>query len=158
MPLTKAYFEHQFDALKRNVHHNKCKYVLVHMDGSNESFVAAAFCIRVFGSEKVLALITPDVHTKHIVAAGHCDALGIKTYTVPVTLGVADILNQIRIAGIVLPFEAIPKASVLLSRDVVALVSQALNAYVVDKYYLNDFEYTEFGRLYELPDPGVSLL
>lgn len=158
MALSKDHFEHQFMALRKCMRYNNNKKALVHMDGSDESFAAAAFCIKTVGLENVIGLITPDVHTKHVLAARHCSALNISSYTIPVTLSVADILNQIRVAGIGVSDKAILTASSMIASDVVRLVADELDAFIVDKYYLNDFEYQEFIRLYELPKLEEELI
>lgn len=151
MTLNEAHFEHQFRTLKKCLDDNNMKQALVHMDGSDESFAAAAFAVRALGVDNVVALITPDLHTQHVLATKHCEALGVTSYTIPVTLPVADILFQLRAAGIPVSDKSLLHASSMIASDVVSLVSRELNAFFLHKFYLNEFESHDFVRLYGLP-------
>lgn len=95
--------------------------------------MVAALCCEALGKENVVGVLMPNI-VQHDIEDSHrvVEALGIQSYTVPITLPVASITSQLNYSGITISTQAAINLPARIRMATLYAVSQSINGRVVN--------------------------
>ena len=112
---------------------------VVGLSGGKDSTVVAALCVQALGKDRVIGVSMPNIHQDDIQDAyDAAEFLGIQCYTIPITLPVADIQNQITHAGIELTKQLCTNLPARIRMTTLYAMAQALNGRVANTCNLSE--------------------
>jgi len=111
---------------------NGCKAV-VGISGGCDSTVVAALCVEALGKERVVGVLMPNVSQPDIDDSHRVvEALGIQSYTIPITLPVAGITEQMEHVGISVSAQTLTNLPARIRMATLYAVSQSVNGRVIN--------------------------
>ena len=112
---------------------------IVGISGGKDSSVVAALCAQVLGKDHVIGVIMPNLHQSDIDDSYYlCDTLGIRRYTVPVTMPVVDTLNQLFNSDIRVSDQAYINLPARIRMATLYAVAQSMNGRVANTCNLSE--------------------
>lgn len=112
---------------------------IVGISGGKDSSVVAALCAEALGADRVIGVLMPcltqeDIDFSHALV----DHLGIRSYTIPISLPVAGLIGQIGEAGIKASMQATINLPARIRMAALYAVSQSLNGRVANTSNLSE--------------------
>ncbi len=109
------------------------------ISGGKDSSVCAALCVEALGKDRVIGVLMPnklqaDIGDSHQLVAH----LGIKSYTVPISVPVAGIYEELKAAGIEASEQTLINLPPRIRMSVLYAVSQSMNGRVVNTCNLSE--------------------
>ena len=109
-----------------------CK-AIVGISGGCDSTVVAALCCEAVGKENVVGILMPNVIQQDIEDSHRVvEALGIQSYTIPITIPVAGITKQLEHEGIGVSSQAATNLPARIRMATLYAVSQSLGGRVIN--------------------------
>ena len=106
---------------------------VVGISGGKDSSVVAALCVEALGADRVIGVLMPNLKQDDIDFSYRLvEHLRIKYYLVPVSMPIADTLNQIRRSGITASQQAIINLPARIRMATLYAISQSLNGRVAN--------------------------
>lgn len=117
---------------------NGCNAV-IGISGGKDSSVCAALCVEALGKDRVVGVLMPNLKQDDIEDSYQLvNHLGIKSYTIPISVAVAGIHNQLEHAGIEVTEQAAINLPPRIRMSTLYAVSQSTNGRVINTCNLSE--------------------
>lgn len=112
---------------------------VVGISGGKDSSVVAALCVEALGKDRVIGVMMPDLKQSDI-ADSHkiIEHLQIQSYTIPISIAVAGIHNQLQYAGIPISNQTTINLPPRIRMATLYAVAQSLNGRVINTCNLSE--------------------
>lgn len=112
---------------------------VIGISGGKDSSVAAALCVQALGKERVIGVLMPNISQGDIGDSYDLvNHLGIRYYVIPVTMAVADTINQIAAEGIKVSSQTMLNLPPRIRMSTLYAVSQSVNGRVINTSNLSE--------------------
>lgn len=112
---------------------------IVGISGGKNSSICAALCVEALGRDRVVGILMPNLKQDDIgdsyQLVSHLD---IKNFTIPISIAVASIHNQLEHEGIEVSTQTTMDLPSRIRMSVLYAVSQSMNGRVVNTYNLTE--------------------
>jgi len=130
----------------------------VGISGGKDSSICAAICAEALGKDRVVGVLMPNLKQSDIEFSHQLiEHLGIKSYSLPITMPVADIFTQLRSSGIEPTEQATINLPARIRMTMLYAVSQSLNGRVINTCNLSE-DWIGYSTRYGDAAGDVSLL
>lgn len=134
-----------------------CKAV-IGISGGKDSSICAALCVEALGKDRVIGVLMPNLKQDDIEDSHQLvEYLGIKSFTVPISVAVAGIHNQLEHSGIAVSEQATINLPPRIRMSVLYAVSQSVNGRVINTCNLSE-DWVGYSTRYGDSVGDVSLL
>ena len=117
---------------------NGCNAV-IGISGGKDSSVAAALCVEALGKDRVIGVLMPNLKQDDIDDSYQLvNYLGIKNYTIPISVAVAGIHNQLEYEGIEVSTQTTVNLPPRIRMAVLYAVAQSMNGRVINTCNLSE--------------------
>lgn len=135
----------------------ECKAV-IGISGGKDSSICAALCVEALGKDRVVGVLMPNLKQDDIEDSHQLvEYLGIKSFTVPISVAVAGIHNQLEHSGIAVSEQATINLPPRIRMSVLYAVSQSVNGRVINTCNLSE-DWVGYSTRYGDSVGDVSLL
>lgn len=112
---------------------------VIGISGGKDSSVCAALCVEALGKDRVIGVLMPNLKQDDIDDSYQLvNHLGIKNYTIPISVAVAGIHNQLEHAGIDISMQTTTNLPARIRMSVLYAVSQSTNGRVINTCNLSE--------------------
>lgn len=112
---------------------------VIGISGGKDSSVCAALCVEALGKDRVIGVLMPNLKQDDIDDSYQLVShLGIKNYTIPISVAVAGIHNQLEHAGIDISMQTTTNLPARIRMSVLYAVSQSTNGRVINTCNLSE--------------------
>lgn len=106
---------------------------VIGISGGKDSAVVAALCVEALGADRVIGVLMPNLKQDDMdYGIQLIKHLGIKAYLLPISMAVADVLNQMEFAGIVPSHQSSVELPARIRMATLYAVAQSLNGKVAN--------------------------
>lgn len=131
---------------------------IIGISGGKDSSVCAALCVEALGKDSVIGVLMPNLRQDDIDDSYQLvEHLGIKNYTIPISLPVAGIHSQLEHVGIKVSDQTSVNLPPRVRMAVLYAVSQSMNGRVINTCNLSE-EWVGYSTRYGDSAGDVSLL
>lgn len=112
---------------------------VIGISGGKDSSICAALCVEALGKDRVIGVLMPNLKQDDIEDSHQLiEYLGIKGFTVPISVAVAGIHNQLEHSGIAVSEQATINLPPRIRMSVLYAVSQSVNGRVINTCNLSE--------------------
>ena len=112
---------------------------IIGISGGKDSSVCAALCVEALGKDRVIGILMPNLKQDDIDDSYQLvKHLEIKNYTIPISVAVAGIHNQLEYAGIDVSIQTTTNLPPRIRMSVLYAVSQSTNGRVINTCNLSE--------------------
>ncbi len=112
---------------------------IIGISGGKDSSVCAALCVEALGKDRVIGVLMPNLKQDDIDDSYQLVShLGIKSFTIPISVAVAGIHNQLEYAGIKVLEQTTVNLPPRIRMSVLYAVSQSMNGRVINTCNLSE--------------------
>ena len=112
---------------------------VIGISGGKDSSICAALCVEALGKDRVIGVLMPNLKQDDIEDSYQLvEHLGICNYTVPISVAVAGIHNQLEHSGIKVSDQATINLPPRIRMSVLYAVSQSVNGRVINTCNLSE--------------------
>ena len=131
---------------------------VIGISGGKDSSICAALCVEALGKDRVIGVLMPNLKQDDIADSYQLvEHLGIKSYTIPISVAVAGVHNQLEYAGIKVSEQSATNLPPRIRMSVLYAVSQSLNGRVINTCNLSE-DWVGYSTRYGDSVGDVSLL
>lgn len=131
---------------------------VIGISGGKDSSICAALCVEALGKDRVIGVLMPNLKQDDIEDSYQLvEHLGICNYTVPISVAVAGIHNQLEHSGIKVSDQATINLPPRIRMSVLYAVSQSVNGRVINTCNLSE-DWVGYSTRYGDSVGDVSLL
>lgn len=106
---------------------------VIGISGGKDSSVCAALCVEALGKDRVIGVLMPNLKQEDIDDSYQIvEYLGIKSFTIPISIATAGLYNQLRYAGVQISEQATIDLPTQIRMVTLYAVAKSLNGRVVD--------------------------
>lgn len=117
---------------------NGCN-AIIGISGGKDSSVCAALCVEALGKDRVIGVLMPNLKQDDIDDSYQLvNHLGIKNFTIPISVAVAGIHNQLEHAGIEVSEQTTINLPPRIRMSVLYAVAQSMNGRVINTCNLSE--------------------
>lgn len=136
---------------------NDCN-AIIGISGGKDSSVCAALCVEALGRDRVIGVLMPNLRQTDIDDSYQLvDHLGIKSFTVPISVAVAGIHSQLAHCGIKVSDQTTINLPPRIRMSVLYAVAQSMNGRVINTCNLSE-DWVGYSTRYGDSVGDVSLL
>lgn len=136
---------------------NGCNAV-IGISGGKDSSICAAICVEALGKDRVVGVLMPNLKQDDIGDSYQLvNHLGIQNFTIPISVAVAGIHNQLEHSGITVSEQTTTNLPPRIRMAVLYAVSQSMNGRVINTCNLSE-DYVGYSTRYGDSVGDVSLL
>lgn len=112
---------------------------IIGISGGKDSSICAALCVEALGKDRVIGVLMPNLKQDDIEDSYQLvNHLDIKSYTIPISVAVAGVHNQLEHAGISVSDQATINLPPRIRMSVLYAVSQSMNGRVINTCNLSE--------------------
>lgn len=112
---------------------------IIGISGGKDSSVCAALCVEALGKDRVIGVLMPNLKQDDIDDSYQLvNHLDIQSFTIPISVAVAGIHNQLEHAGITVSEQSIINLPPRVRMSVLYAVSQSMNGRVINTCNLSE--------------------
>lgn len=112
---------------------------IIGISGGKDSSVCAALCVEALGKDRVIGVLMPNLKQDDIDDSYQLvNHLGIQSFTIPISVAVAGIHNQLEHAGITVSEQSTINLPPRIRMSVLYAVSQSMNGRVINTCNLSE--------------------
>lgn len=112
---------------------------IIGISGGKDSSVCAALCVEALGKDRVIGVLMPNLKQDDIDDSYQLvNHLGIKNFTIPISVAVAGIHNQLEHEGIEVSAQTTMNLPPRIRMSVLYAVSQSMNGRVINTCNLSE--------------------
>lgn len=131
---------------------------VIGISGGKDSSICAALCVEALGKDRVIGVLMPNLKQDDIEDSYRLvEHLGIQSFTVPISVAVAGIHNQLEHSGITVSEQATINLPPRIRMSVLYAVSQSINGRVINTCNLSE-DWVGYSTRYGDSVGDVSLL
>lgn len=131
---------------------------VIGISGGKDSSVCAALCVEALGADRVIGVLMPNLKQDDIADSYQLvEHLKIKSYTIPISVAVAGIHNQLEHSGIAVSTQTTINLPAHIRMSVLYAVAQSLNGRVINTCNLSE-DWVGYSTRYGDSVGDVSLL
>lgn len=136
---------------------NGCN-AIIGISGGKDSSICAALCVEALGKERVVGVLMPNLKQDDIDDSYQLVShLGIKHFTIPISVAVAGVHNQLEHAGIQVSEQTTVNLPPRIRMSVLYAVAQSMNGRVINTCNLSE-DWVGYSTRYGDSAGDVSLL
>lgn len=121
---------------------------VIGISGGKDSSVCAALCVEALGADRVIGVLMPNLKQDDINDSYRIvEHLGIQHYTIPISVPVASIFNQLEHNGIKVSDQAFINLQPRIRMSVLYAISQSKNGRVINTCNLSE-DYVGYSTRY----------
>lgn len=131
---------------------------IIGISGGKDSSICAALCVEALGKERVIGVLMPNLKQDDIDDSYQLVShLGIKHFTIPISVAVAGVHNQLEHAGIQVSEQTTVNLPPRIRMSVLYAVAQSMNGRVINTCNLSE-DWVGYSTRYGDSVGDVSLL
>jgi len=131
---------------------------VIGISGGKDSSICAALCVEALGKDRVIGVLMPNLKQDDIEDSYQLvEHLDIKSFTIPISVAVAGIHNQLEHSGIAVSEQATINLPPRIRMSVLYAVSQSVNGRVINTCNLSE-DWVGYSTRYGDSVGDVSLL
>ncbi|MBR4021784.1 MAG: NAD(+) synthase, partial [Ruminococcus sp.] len=131
---------------------------VIGISGGKDSSICAALCVEALGKDRVIGVLMPNLKQDDIEDSYQLvEHLDIKSFTIPISVAVAGIHNQLEHSGITVSEQATINLPPRIRMSVLYAVSQSVNGRVINTCNLSE-DWVGYSTRYGDSVGDVSLL
>lgn len=131
---------------------------IIGISGGKDSSICAALCVEALGKERVIGVLMPNLKQDDIDDSYQLVShLGIKHFTIPISVAVAGVHNQLEHAGIEVSEQTTVNLPPRIRMSVLYAVAQSMNGRVINTCNLSE-DWVGYSTRYGDSVGDVSLL
>lgn len=131
---------------------------IIGISGGKDSSICAALCVEALGKERVIGVLMPNLKQDDIDDSYQLVShLGIKHFTIPISVAVAGVHNQLEHAGIQVSEQTTVNLPPRIRMSVLYAVAQSMNGRVINTSNLSE-DWVGYSTRYGDSVGDVSLL
>lgn len=112
---------------------------IIGISGGKDSSICAALCVEALGKDRVIGVLMPNLKQDDIEDSYQLvNHLGIKSFTIPISVAVAGIHNQLEHEGIEISEQTTINLPPRIRMSVLYAVSQSMNGRVINTCNLSE--------------------
>lgn len=112
---------------------------IIGISGGKDSSICAALCVEALGKDRVIGVLMPNLKQDDIDDSYQLvNYLGIKNYTIPISVAVAGIHNQLEYEGIEVSAQTTVNLPPRIRMAVLYAVAQSMNGRVINTCNLSE--------------------